>query len=776
MPPIPENLGEKAEKETPVKCKPYISHKLQLKEYGSEMVGDCPFCDKAKKFYIAAETGQWQCKVCGASGNGLTFIRTLHERSSALTIAESTVASDLSTDRKLLSPETLLAWGCSRSIVDGTWMLPGYDVVGKLMQLYRYTKMYDKAKNRWSSRLLATSGIWPDGKAHGFHTCVASYNPAKMEVDVFEGPWDGAAYWEIASRCRWQDGSLVRTSNESLSLAGLSNIIAAPGANVFRQEWVQACRGKTVRLWYDSDHPIERGGKILRAGWDGMERIAAMLKGVARELNILRWGIDGFDPELKDGFDVRDWLSMDEVGDPSLLSTRMTMLEELYKKLIPAPQDWQISQGVNGRSTGTPVTQHVNGTDRKDLEALYCDSWSLCEGAWKEAMQWRQTMGDVLAVMLAVAGSTQQAGNQLFLQVIGDAGSGKTQMCDGLIVSLNCHALEHLTGFHSGFKMPGGEAKDCSLIARINGKTLVTPEGDVLLSSPRFVEIMSQQRRIFDGTSGATYKNSDVDVRYVGLRTPWIMAGTPALMDTDQSRLGDRFLRIIINPPMESEKRLILRKALQTERRATIETALGTAGSSLDPKMRKAQSLTGGYVDWLRANIADLLPVIQMSTEAEDFCIDLAELTADLRARPNTDPKKHEVHDTKELPTRITRQLCRLALCLSVVRNKKEVDPDILRIVKKVALDTASGKSLTIVQYMCGRSPKTGTSYQDSGGIMPGILSAWMHLGEEKLLGYLGFMKKIGVVEHVAVQQSRGYWRLTDRVFQLYQNINKVIR
>ena len=49
-----------------------------------------------------------------------------------------------------------------------------------------------------------------------------------------------------------------------------------------------------------------------------------------------------------------------------------------------------------------------------------------------------------------------------------------------------------------------------------------------LLSSPKFAELMSQQRRIFDGTSGASYKNRKEDVRFTGLRTPWVMAVTPS--------------------------------------------------------------------------------------------------------------------------------------------------------------------------------------------------------------------------------------------------------
>jgi hypothetical protein len=168
--------------------------------------------------------------------------------------------------------------------------------------------------------------------------------------------------------------------------------------------------------------------------------------------------------------------------------------------------------------------------------------------AWRKALEWRQELDDVLSVLLAVCFSTEQVGDQLFLQFIANAGVGKTVFCDALLTSKNCYPLEHVKGFHSGWR-EGQDGEDFSLITRINRKTLVTPEGDVIMSSPQFTEIMSQQRRIFDGTAGASFKNMKKDRRYTGLRTPWIIAGTPALMQTDQSRLGDRFLRICANGP-----------------------------------------------------------------------------------------------------------------------------------------------------------------------------------------------------------------------------------
>lgn len=297
----------------------------------------------------------------------------------------------------------------------------------------------------------------------------------------------------------------------------------------------------------------------------------------------------------------------------------------------------------------------------------------------------------------------------------------------------------------------------------------------MLMASPRFQELMSQQRRIFDGKSGATFKNTDKDTLHVGLRTPWIMAGTPAMLDHDQSHLGDRFLRFMIADPKEDEKRHIIRSALRSERVAMLDRVNGTAGSVVDSKMRRAHALTGGYVDWLRAHVEEELSKVDVSEAAEDYCIDLAELSADLRARPLFEDKRkhiHDTHETKELPTRLARQNIRMVTCLAVVLNKTDVDAEVLCIVRKVALDTACGHSLNLVQWLCSLNMNgNGLTYQESGGLAAGILEVWTGMKDERLAKYLKFLCKIGVLEMKSHKTWGNSWILTQRMHDLYRRV-----
>lgn len=278
--------------------RPYTFHGVDLHANGSHAVGDCPFCGREGKFSVDIATGLWRCLVCGTGtaaggGNGLVFVRLIHENATNAIHGGrlGNFRASVAADRRLLSLDTVASWGIVPA-VDGTWLVPGYSAEGRLDQVYRRTRIQERGE--WVWRLLPTPGIWPEGKAHALHLPIGDFDLSRPNIDVFEGPWDGMAVWEV------NNGALTDT-----------NIIAVPGCNVWRDEWSTMCQGKHVRLWYDSDHPREVvTGRRSRAGYDGMVRVAKRLSGVAASVKWLRWGEDGYDPTKPSGWDVRDHLTI----------------------------------------------------------------------------------------------------------------------------------------------------------------------------------------------------------------------------------------------------------------------------------------------------------------------------------------------------------------------------------------------------------------------------------------------------------------------------------
>lgn len=291
--------------------RPYRHHGVTLEERGGgQATAGCPFCGRDGKLSVEVESGLYRCLVCASSGNPLTFLRTLWERSDATTNGQ---AKELADDRGYLDRSTLTAWGVARSISDGSWLVPGYSVeAGKprLDQLYRRTRM--KKKEAWTWSLLPTPGVWPDGKAHALHMPSMDFDPGRPCIMVFEGPWDAMAFWEVARQTkRNDDGSFDFTGNPACSVIADSNVVAVPGCNVWRPEWTELCRGKAVTLFYDNDHPREHpegSGNFTMAGHDGAKRVAGLIGAVAASVTWLQWGGGGFDGTLPSGFDVRDWL------------------------------------------------------------------------------------------------------------------------------------------------------------------------------------------------------------------------------------------------------------------------------------------------------------------------------------------------------------------------------------------------------------------------------------------------------------------------------------
>lgn len=290
--------------------RPYRWLGLTLDEgHGEQAVGDCPFCGKERKLSVNATNGKWRCWVCGVGterggGNLFTFIRLLHERSNSegALILSKADRSSLAASRGLLDLETLTSWGACRSVVSLEWILPGRSSDGSICTIYRWAEVNGKRL------LLACPTLH-----HGLFT--AGFDEGKPGVYVCEGPWDAMALWEVLAKAKETDAGIAFTGTEAASLLASANVVATPGANVWRDEWTKMLAGKVVTLCFDSDHPREApkgSGRFAQAGFDGMRRIAERLAGVASEVRVLIWGPQGYDENLKSGFDVRDWLTGDD--------------------------------------------------------------------------------------------------------------------------------------------------------------------------------------------------------------------------------------------------------------------------------------------------------------------------------------------------------------------------------------------------------------------------------------------------------------------------------
>lgn len=721
--------------DVPDSLKPYVFHGMDLKPHGKENVADCPFCGREAKFSVSGETGQWRCFVCGGGlkeggGGPVDFIRLLWEHSDKVT--NSADYSALAQDRGLEFPETVMAWGWAKNILTGSWILPGYgpNIKGELelTQLYSWNTLNTKEGPR---KFLQPTKNRPH--------CVLGINlmsSSDSEVHVCEGPWDGMRWYE-ALRSTKQDeaGRYSMTGSVSSSLAHGVSIVAAATCSSFPQNVGKFFKDKSVLFLYDNDHPKDNektGYVIPPAGYEGMKRDTAKVCVVSQDIHYIHWGDGGFDPNLADGYDIRDALKFNKFDG----------IASIFKRMRTVPEEWlDLSKNSGG-----------------EIPIKSCTDWKSLQTSWRKAMKWTSGLEHGLVCMLATAASTGSIGDQLWMKIIGPASCGKSTLAEAMSANKK-HIIAKSTfrGFHSGYKSDQAGTEDNSFLNLANGKTFIQKDGDTLLKAPNLSEILAEGRDVYDGVSRTHYRNK-TSRDYEWLRMTWLLCGTSSLRHIDSSELGERFLDCVVMDGIDEDEEddILWRVVNKAADHVDIESN-GDATSRYSPEMLNAMSMTAGYVAWLRENAANILPTIQFTDEAKRYCIDIGKFVAYMRARPSN--LQRETHE-RELAARLVSQHTRLAKCVAYVLNRASVDAGVLVRVKQVCLDTSRGVVLQLTRAL----------YESAGGLNKKTLAFKTNQEEPDMQQLLRFLYGIGVVEATNRDNSQ-YFTLTPRIKVLYERL-----
>jgi hypothetical protein len=744
--------------DTPSALKPYLTHGVDLNGGTADNVtGDCPFCGREGKLSVKVATGEWRCFSCneGASngkvaqgGNAYTFMRKLWDQSGQQ--LDEQALGQLKEARCLLYRETLTEWGLVQSCITGDWLAPGYNAEDKLNNLYRYLPT-GKGRRVWQP----TPGTVGEEAAEIHHQLhrPANYNKEADTYYVCEGLGDGMIAWETMRNLRQlEDGSLVATSNPEASMLANAEVLAVPGAGIFNRSWCQLFAGKRVVLMYDSDHPRQhpkdKTKVIPPVGASFLKRVVGMLalaEELPRQVDYLCWGPEGYDPKLKDGYDVKDHLSK---GND--LVERGKLLKQLLDKVQPVPAEWSESEAPG----------------KVGLRMLPCTEWKTLVNSWRKALQWGDGLNRALQVMLACIMSTNLRGDQLWFKIIGPPGCGKSTLCEAVSVNKKyVYPKSHIRGFHSGYKTDKAGKEDHGLLTKAKGKCLVTKDGDTLLRTPNLESVLAEARDIYDRTSRTHYKNS-MGKDWEGINMTWLLCGTSSLRQIDSSELGERFLDCVIMDDIDPdlELQILMRHAYSTEQNMEYRgKGSGKVEEQYDADLLNAMRLAGGYIGYLCHNAPQLVGSVQMSDAARRQCIDYARFVAYLRARPGRrDNEKAE----RELATRLVGQLIRLSKCLAAVMNKKQADAEVMEQVRRVALDTARGRTYDIMTHLY-EAGKEGLELK--------AIAQRTSQKKEEELGLLRFMRLIGAVE-LNITRQGGYtreprWCMTSMLNKLWRQV-----
>lgn len=424
-------------------------------------------------------------------------------------------------------------------------------------------------------------------------------------------------------------------------------------------------------------------------------------------------------------------------------------LESLLAMLRPAPDEWLIQ----------PKTQS------SELLPAPCKSYTKLVEAWRAALRWDDGLDCALAVMLASSASTMLVGEQLWFKILGPPSSGKTTLLEGLAVDRE-HVIskDSIRGFYQGWRDKRGSDEDLSVAALARGKTLATKDGDTLLKAPNLQQILSEARGLYDRVGRTHYRNA-IMRDYEGHRMTWLLCGTLALREIDESELGSRFLDCVVMDSIDDDfENDVAWQAANEEADCMRRESNGRADGQHPRNLARAMRLTGGYLHYLRDNVVRLMSNVELSEARRGQCVGLGKFVAHMRARPSS--SSDEAEASREFSARLVKQHVRLAKMLSVVLNRREADEEVMRRVRRVSTDTARGKPLEIVNAL-RRTPD---------GMESGSLSTKLALPQAKTSKALRFMRDIGVVRNVTLKgrRNRVRWMLTKKMVEMCREVESI--
>ena len=506
------------------------------------------------------------------------------------------------------------------------------------------------------------------------------------------------------------DGLAMR---EAISLTKRQDeiVLSVPGAMTFKKEWISLFQGANVDVLYDNDDP----------GRDGSVKVFNMLQGIARELHFMHWK-----PNEKKGKDIRDLYTF-------LRKKPEALFKRLRLSLQTQPQDVDKS---NIQITGVNNTAISFKGPYIPVQQMYdtYNKWLILEN------------NDVLDILFGTLIANRIPGDPVWLLLVAQSGGVKSELIMSLDEVINVVARDSMTAntLISGMPLAGGG--DPSLIPRLNGKILTIKDLTVIMEMQEKVrnEIISQLRNAYDGKASKELGNN---VLRVYKSTFGILAGVTPKIDVyaeGESAIGERFLRWRLPEPKDS--RAICRKALH---------------NTIDKKvMRKELSDIG------KAILAyDYKKIPNVSREYEDKIISLAEWIAMIRGTVERDKYSKEATQLpmRELPTRLTNQLYKESLGISMLHQKSDVTFAEFKKLKHLARSTVPANKCRIIEVMYTTGIEKGWPTK--------LLEQKIGLPFNTIERTAEDLKMLGALKKVNTKKIHAEWTLTTKIKSLMQEV-----
>lgn len=611
-------MAATAEKKS-TKLMPFEFHGVSFtRKTEKESIAECIFCGKPNKFYVNRTTGQWSCKVCGKNGNVYTFLEHLH---AGLLEGTDDAAYALVSELRHGIPAAAfkthgVAW------IDGTAYLPIRNENGTVVQLRRYDSNSTRYR-QWMNTAELPTQLW------GMDRLAKNQDET---VYICEGEWDGIAF-------DW-----LRRKNKEPGV-----VMAVPGSETFKNDWIEKFRNREVVLLFDNDP----------AGYDGMQRVARLLRSVVKSLRTIHWPAD-----VEEKFDLNDFISAN-VKTPA--------------------KTWEALQAM--------LVSDKDPASRKSSKPIKVPKFSQLVREYRKHFHLTESSEDALKVMLGAVFSAAVPGDPVWLFLVGPPGGGKSLMVSTLVYSPTCVFKSKLTprslasGYRSG---DGGE--DPSLLPQLTDKCLVIKDYTTVksMSMGEQEELYGVLRDAYDGRVEISFGNG-VTRKYDHCHFAMVAAVTDIIHGDSRATLGERFL-----------KYELIRQDYDPGNQ--IRMAIDNMNEAVEGQ-EKLQELFAAFTE--KPLNPDKLPKAPQWVVERVMAV--TQIIAYLRAGVDRVGGIVSHRPRPEIGTRLAKQIIKLGRCIAFVLDKPSVDKDVYKLMEQVAFDTAIGWNLDIIRTLIGFYPKYKT-------------------------------------------------------------------
>ncbi len=271
----------KMDKTETITMKEYLIQKgITFKETNGELITKCVFCEKENHLYFSAETGQYQCKVCGEEGNIFTLAKHFGD--------------DL---RNIITNYHYNNMENNKSPFDITLVEEYHNALPQEIRAYLNNRgisdeIIEKNKLGWGNFYGRDWITIPIKDFSGSYTFLKlRRNPFKEDENDAKYmfyPKGNSAVLYGAERLKSNDKVIVcegEFDQMILEKHGIAAVTSTAGAGTFKREWLDYFHGcQEIHICFDLDEAGKKGAKRVAQGLSAVNDAKIYIASLPQEL------------------------------------------------------------------------------------------------------------------------------------------------------------------------------------------------------------------------------------------------------------------------------------------------------------------------------------------------------------------------------------------------------------------------------------------------------------------------------------------------------------